>query len=184
MEASTRQDRPDYREALRRSGALAALARFDPHVAGTPPLALDLPGSDIDILCHAPDLADFAAALRDTFEAWDAFALRQWISNDRPVIASFHAHGWPFEVFGERRPVREQDGWRHFVVERRLLALGGPDFRAAVTRRRMAGDKTEPAFAAVLGLPGDPYRAMLALAAESDAQLAVRVVAAGFRVVG
>jgi hypothetical protein len=177
-------NRPGYCEALRLSGALAALAGFDPHVVGTPPLGLDLPASDIDILCHAPDPADFATALWHAFQDQEAFSLRRWIGSDRPVIASFRAHGWPFEVFGQARPVREQDGWRHFLVERRLLALGGPVFRGALKRPREAGTKTEPAFASVLGLAGDPYRALLELAEESDACLAARLLAAGFPVGG
>lgn len=90
---------------------------------------------------------------------------------DRPVIASFSVAGVPFEIFGQARPVREQDGWRHFSVEKRLLRLGGEDLREAVMNARRQGAKTEPAFAWVLGLKGDPYRAMLDLAELDDAGL-------------
>ena len=58
------------------------------------------------------------------------------------------------------------------MAERRLLDLGGPYFREAILTLRNRGMKTEPAFASVLGLAGDPYVAMRALFAASDDQLA------------
>ena len=47
-------NRRSYEDALAECGVLEALASFDPRVAGTPPLGLDLPDSDIDVLCFAP----------------------------------------------------------------------------------------------------------------------------------
>ena len=148
--------RLQYAEALRRLGLPTKLARFDPRVAGTPPLGLDLPGSDIDLLCHAPDAELFTQAVWDACAHFDGFAIRQWSGRERPVIATFAAETWDFEIFGHVRPVAEQVGWRHFRVERRLLELAGPGLRAAVLRARLRGLKTEPAFAQVLALPGDP----------------------------
>ena len=83
-------------------------------------------------------------------------------------------NGWPFELFGA---VEQQPGWIHFEVERRLLALDDGGLRRAVGRLRADGFKTEPAFAVVLGISGDPYRGLLALAAETDAALRARVAA-------
>lgn len=164
-------ERPSYSDALDRSGLLAALARFDPHVAGTPPLGLDLPGSDIDVLCHAPDAHAFASAVWDFAGSLEAFTIRQWTGDGRPVVGAFRVHGWPVELFGEATPVAHQRGWRHFEVERRLLALGGETLRAAVMKRRRDGMKTEPAFADVLRLTGDPYLALLDLEVVSDEAL-------------
>jgi hypothetical protein len=173
-------DRLPYTEALARTKLMAQLAAFDPRVAGTPPLGLDMPGSDIDILCHAPDPRDFTQVVWDACAMHDGFAIRQWTGGDRPVIATFTAFGWPFEIFGQSRPVAGQAGWRHFTAERRLLALGGPAFRAAVLGRRRQGAKTEPAFASALGLGGEPYRAMLDLADQPDAVLAALLRRRGF----
>lgn len=168
-------DRPDYREALARVGLLDLLAAFDPHVAGTPPLGIDVAGSDIDVLCHAPDPAAFAAHLWEFLRHEHDFTLWQWSGEARPVLAGFTAHGWDFEIFGHVLPVSEQAGYRHFRIEERLLALGGEPFRAAIMALRLAGAKTEPAFATLLGLPGNPYAALLDLEAEDDARLAVRI---------
>lgn len=140
-------------------------------MAGTFPLGLAVPGSDIDVLCHAPDAQVFAEALWETCRDFEDFAMWQWQKADRPVVAAFSVAGVPFEVFGQALPVQEQHGWRHFAVEARLLRLGGTDLREAVMTARRAGVKTEPAFAQVFGLEGDPYGAMLALAGEEDGQL-------------
>jgi hypothetical protein len=140
-------------------------------VAGTFPLGLAVSGSDIDVLCHAPDAEVFAEALWETCRDFEHFAMWQWQKADRPVIAAFSVAGVPFEVFGQALPVEEQHGWRHFAVEARLLRLGGAGLREAVMAARQAGAKTEPAFAEVLRLEGDPYEAMLALAGRDDDEL-------------
>lgn len=173
-------ERCGYREAIRRSGVLEALRDFDPHIAGTPPLGLDLPTSDIDILCHAPDPSAVATVLWDRFRREAGFALRQWVGDGRPVIAGFHAHGWAFEIFAAAVPVREQAGWRHFDVERRLLALGGAPLWGAVMAERRRGLKTEPAFAAALGLGGDPFAALLDLQRQPDGTVRRILLDAGF----
>jgi hypothetical protein len=154
---------------------LDALRAFDPRVVGTLPLAISVPGSDIDIVCHAFDPAAFAEAIWKQYQSCDGFRLYQWTSSGRPVVARFECSGWPFEVFGDTRPVDQQYGWLHFEIERRLLALDDGRLRKAVLQQRSLGIKTEPAFAAVLGIGGDPYRGLLELASETDVQLRARL---------
>ena len=160
-----------YRQAVEAAGIAAALDGLDWAIAGTPPLGLDLEGSDIDIVCAAFDGAAFGGRLGRAFRGFEGFSLRQWSGGSRAVIAGFRHAGWPFEIFGEPRRLNEQAGWRHFEVERRLLRLGGEQFRARVMAARESGLKTEPAFAAVLGIEGDAYRAMLDIADLDDAGL-------------
>ena len=57
----------DYRQAIDRLRILDVLRDCDPHVAGTLPLGIDVPGSDIDILCHAADADAFTQLV------WSAF---------------------------------------------------------------------------------------------------------------
>lgn len=168
--------RSDYLDALDRVGVLSALAPFDPRPAGTPPLGLDLAGSDIDVLCHAPDPMPFVRTLWAAFSAYPDFRAWQWGSGERPVIAEFRAEGWTFELFGSPQPVQDQIGWRHFRAEQRLLSIGGNRLRTLVMDQRRRGLKTEPAFAAVLKLSGDPYAALLELDTWSDEAL-IRLVA-------
>lgn len=173
-----------WQRALEESGVLERLAAFDPRIAGTFPLGLDLPGSDIDVVCHAADLDAFADAVWRCFAGCEGFALWQWTRAPHAVIAGFRLAGVPFEIFGSPEPVDEQAGWRHFVVEQNLLELGGAALSQAVRAERARGAKTEPAFANVLGLAGDPYAAMLALEAAREVQWRARLAAAGFSLPG
>ncbi|QAY79636.1 DUF4269 domain-containing protein [Sphingosinicella sp. BN140058] len=167
--------RASYRDAVDRAAILSVLSEFDPHIAGTPPLDLDVPTSDIDILCHAPDPCRFAAAVWKAFGSRPDFRMWQWIGADRPVLATFEAHEWQFEIFGQATPVAEQAGWRHLVIERRLLALGGERLASAVMAFRRNGLKTEPAFAAALKLGGDPYQVLLDMGDWTDESLSASI---------
>lgn len=173
-------DRQSYEDALAGCRVLEVLAPYDPRVAGTPPLGLDVPGSDIDVLCFAPDAHTFADAVWQAFSDAPAFVVKQWVDPPRSVVASFDAAGWQIQLYAEAVPVEQQRGWRHFAVERRLLALSGDSFRAAVLALRQQGMKTEPAFAAVLGLRGDPYVALLDLGQQGDRPLIAVLQAQGF----
>lgn len=166
-----------YTSAVASSAVMERLKPFDPRVVGTLPLDLAVPGSDIDIVCHAFDPDAFAEIIWTHYRSAADFALYRWTSDTRPVIARFMWDGWPFELFGDHRPVDRQPGWIHFDVERRLLALDDGRLRRAVSRLRAGGLKTEPAFAAVLGISGDPYRGLLELAAATDAALRARIAA-------
>jgi len=164
--------KPPYRHVVEALDLLNVLAPFDPVVIGTPPLGIDLPDSDIDIACSAPDLEAFAAFVGERFGARQDFLVQPVDGLEEPAVrAAFRSCGWEVELFCQTRPTAAQHGVRHFEVERRLLALA-PDLAPAVRRGKAGGLKTEPAFAAVLGLAGDPYRALLELADRSDDELA------------
>lgn len=168
-----------YASAVTSSAVMELLKRFDPRIVGTLPLGLAVPGSDIDIVCHALDPNAFADIVWSHYQSADDFVLYRWTSGTRPAIARFVRDGWPFELFGDQLPVHQQRGWIHFEVERRLLALDDGRLRRAVSELRANGLKTEPAFAAALGISGDPYGGLLELAAETDAELRARLVACG-----
>ena len=176
----TQRSRWSYEEALAQCGVLKVLAQFDPHVAGTPPLELDLPGSDIDVLCFTPNVHLFIDAVWHAFSEAPEFTAKQWVDGPRPVIASFTAMDWRIELYGEGIPVEQQRGWRHFLVERRLLDLGGNDFRLTVLALRQSGMKTEPAFAVALNLRGDPYLTLLDLSEQDDETLISVLLTGGF----
>jgi hypothetical protein len=84
-------ERIGWREVLDRLDLIATLAAFDPHVAGTPPLGLDMPSSDIDVLCHVVDSAAFVDCLWARDSARSGFRIHQWIGGKRTIVASFRA---------------------------------------------------------------------------------------------
>lgn len=153
-------------------GITERLAFYGPALIGTPPLGIDVPGSDIDIACCAADLDAFAADLIREFGAMPDFALARLVSRGAASIAcSFEHLGWCIEIFGQAVPVARQWGMRHFRIEQRLLTLLGSDFRARIVALKHSELKTEPAFARLLGLEGDPYEALLTLEAWPDNRL-------------
>lgn len=162
---------------LRRHALLGYLRAFDPVLVGTFPLDLTVPGSDLDIICEVSDWAAFRQALGG-FAAFPGYAVRPAGTCPPAVVAAFEVDGLAVEVFGQALPTARQNGYRHLVVEARLLVLGGAALRQRVLALKASGVKTEPAFAQVLGLPGDPYQALLELEA-CDEDALVALVATG-----
>ena len=163
--------KPCYEKVIEELGILTRLAEFAPIAIGTPPLGLATKDSDIDIACTSPDFERFISVVRSAFDRMEAFTIRQVDHLTAPaVVASFTAMGWEIELFCQKLATDCQWGVRHYRIETRLLRLG-PHLREAVMRLKRAGLKTEPAFAKVLSLPGDPYVALLELEHLDDALL-------------
>ncbi|GAB2551529.1 DUF4269 domain-containing protein [Spirosoma aerophilum] len=145
------------------------LAAFDPVLVGTYPIDIAVPGSDLDIICEVPDANHFLDITHTHFGHYSPYVSYQTnIGNVPSSLARFVVDGYEVEVFGQPIPTRQQNGYRHMIQEARLLALLGPDFREKVIGSKRAGLKTEPAFAKLLHLPGDPYQALLTLEDRTD----------------
>ena len=150
------------------------LADFKPVLAGTVPLAIDVAGSDLDVLCEvAPaEAARFGELLQSHYGGRDGFRLsRQAIGGHDSIVSSFYYRGREVEVFGQPVPTAQQNGFRHLLVEATVLEAGGEPWRRAIRQRKKRGLKTEPAFAALLQLPGDPYEALLTLESKTPAEI-------------
>ncbi|MEY9438462.1 hypothetical protein ABIF14_005553 [Bradyrhizobium elkanii] len=80
-----------YASAVTGSAVMELLKPFDPRIVGTLPLGLAVPGSDIDIVCHASDPNAFADIVWAHYQACDDFVLFRWTSGTRPVIAALCA---------------------------------------------------------------------------------------------
>lgn len=158
---------------LRTLRLLEVLTPFDPRVIGTIPLGVCLPQSDVDIACEAHDLAAFIRHVTETFGHLSDFSAQETQVRGTPAaVVGFRCDLW-VELFAQPLSVEQQHGYRHFQIEARLLELLGAPLQRAVMRRRTAGLKTEPAFAAALGLSDkDPYLGLLRLEAYSDRALA------------
>lgn len=141
------------------------LAAFQPTLIGTYPLGLAVDGSDLDIACACDDLDRFEHALRATLPRLGVAArFERSETGGRPaIVAAFELGDVAVEIFGQALPVTAQRGFRHMVIEGQLLGIGGAALAARIRELKRAGIKTEPAFAQLLGLAGDPYEALLAL---------------------
>ncbi|MNC60542.1 hypothetical protein D3C75_1104260 [compost metagenome] len=65
----------------------------------------------------------------------------------------------------------QQNGYLHMLLEQRILNVLGAGFREAVIEMKKIGTKTEPAFARLLNLEGDPYEALLHLSGLTPEEL-------------
>jgi len=158
--------------AIQSAQIMDHLAPYQPFLAGTIPLGIDLPESDLDILCEVHDPERFRTVLTETYGHLPTFSCHQKEVGGLPtVIARFEHAGLLFEIFGHPRPVPEQSGYRHMIVEARLLDLAGPEAAEAIRQLKADGLKTEPAFARYFRIPGDPYAALLDLYTASSEQL-------------
>lgn len=148
------------------------LRDYHPALAGTFLLGLDIPGSDLDIICEADDLDEFENVVRAAFGESAGFRVRRELVRGIPsMIVNFDHAGLPIEIFAQPKPVIEQNAYRHLLVEARLLALGGESARKAIRALKLVGIKTEPAFARYFRLEGDPYEALLRLSYASEDEL-------------
>lgn len=168
------QGSDDQRRAhavLVRHDLLGRLAPLDAVLAGTVPLDIQGPGSDLDILVAAPDPAALIPRLDAMFGTLPDYHRRLADFIDGPaLVTGFTLEDWPVEIFAQALPVERQMGWRHMLVEARLLALF-PAAAMAIRGMKAAGLKTEPAFATLFNLPGDPYQALLTLENGSEMEL-------------
>ncbi len=163
--------KPDFEQVIERLDLLIRLQEFEPCVIGTPPLGIDVSTSDIDIACSAEDLFQFSSFCLKTFGSLDGYRCYNSVAQYLPsVIVQFCAMGWDIELFCQTIPIDQQWGVRHFQIEQRLIELE-PRLRIAVQQLKQNGSKTEPAFAKILGLEGDPYFALLELEQRCDRNL-------------
>jgi hypothetical protein len=141
---------------------LEILHPFDPVLAGTIPLNIDVPGSDLDIICRFTDKIDFERRIVKAFSGFAGFTIADAIVDEQPtIIANFTIDGWPVEIFGQALPTHQQKAYLHMINEHLLLTHYGDALRRQVIDLKKQGYKTEPAFALALGLKGDPYQALL-----------------------
>lgn len=143
------------------------LAPYAPVLAGTFPLGIEVDGSDLDIICRAGDLLEFHAVLEKHFGGFPGFSVK-YSGKNEVLTCNFVAEGFPVEIYASAQDPLDGNGYRHMRIEYRLLSLFEESFRDKIIALKKAGMKTEPAFARVLGLKGDPYRAVLMLEGLTD----------------
>ncbi|MEE1945947.1 DUF4269 domain-containing protein [Pedobacter sp. KR3-3] len=138
------------------------LATFHPVLTGTIPINIAIATSDLDVICHCTTLNEFKQSLIDYFCQEKDFELREVEINDQQtIIANFKIEDFELEIFGQATPAQQQNAYRHMLIEHQVLMAKGELFRQQIIMLKKQGYKTEPAFAKLLGLEGDPYEALL-----------------------
>lgn len=159
-------------EAMEELQVMGRLDAYHPVLAGTIPLDIDVPGSDLDIICEVYDANRFEQELKLHFGACEEYTCSsKTVGGLLRTVANFTYRGLAFEVFGQPKPVTAQNAYRHMVIEHRMLQIGGAAAREAIRRLKADGLKTEPAFGCFFRLEGDPYETLLAMYDWDDARL-------------
>nr|WP_235929873.1 DUF4269 domain-containing protein [Chengkuizengella marina] len=87
------------------------------------------------------------------------------------IIVNFEYKGWLFEIFAQPQETKRQNAFRHMVIENRILNLADNSFRQLIISLKKQGMKTEPAFAKLLAIEGDPYIGLLEFEILSDVEI-------------
>lgn len=158
-------------DILKRLEIMERLAGFSPLLVGTIPIDIDLPDSDLDIICEVHDM-EACSAIMQAYRKQPGFrqAIRT-VQGIQRIVIFFQQEGQWVEVFGQPIPSVEQNGYRHMLVEHKILTLLGSPYHEKVRELKRQGLKTEPAFGELLGLQGDPYLRLLEMSHWNDMQL-------------
>ena len=152
--------------AIAELGVFSALSAYSPVLCGTYPIDIDITGSDLDIVMRVDDFGAFSTRVDQLYGKLPGYRMREKEIRGVPSIkVNFAFGGFPFELFGQPVAAVEQYAYLHMVVEAYLLHKH-PVIRNEIVRLKEQGMKTEPAFAQVFGLMGDPYETVLALGRE------------------
>lgn len=170
LERGTPRQQSAYAD-IQALGVLTLLAEFDPVLVSTVNLDIDIPSSDLDIICEAHDLVAFEARALDLFGGLLGARSRRSESCPAAVVVSFFHGEWEYEIFAQAIPVEQQRAFQHLVQTHRVVVRGGDRWRSALRFLKEQGLKTEPAVAHALRLTGDPHEAVLALESVADEAL-------------
>lgn len=136
------------------------LKMFTPLLTGTIPIAIDIESSDLDVICCYKTEEEFKECLA-LFAAYPDYKIEEKRLDQNPtIIATFRLDDFPVEIFGQPIPVTDQLSYRHLIIENRILQWMGETFREHIIKLKKEGLKTEPAFAQLLKLSGNPYEAL------------------------
>lgn len=149
-------------EVLNENLILQKLWDFTPVLVGTIPINIDISSSDLDIACQWKDKNNFIERITENFSQEKDFQIHEReISEIESVVANFFVGNFEIEIFGQNIPVSQQFGFRHMIIESEILEKYGENFRRKIIELKKQGFKTEPAFAELLQLEGNPYEALL-----------------------
>lgn len=149
-------------KSLTKNKVLETLSEFDPILAGTIPINIDIENSDLDIICYWQNKTEFITKITSAFENKTDFKI--WEANideHESVIANFKIEGFEIEIFGQNVPTQNQNGYKHMIIEHKILQSKDENFRLEIIKLKQNGCKTEPAFGKLLGLKNNPYKELL-----------------------
>lgn len=156
-------------EILINTKILDILNGYTPVLVGTIPIGIDIENSDLDLVCKVDNFKIFKEVLINNFKKYKSFKIAY--KKENVLVCNFIVNDIEIEIYGSSDDVDKSNGYRHMIIEDRLLNLYGNDFRKEIISLKNKGLKTEPAFAKALNLQGNPYEQLLLLEMYSDEEL-------------
>lgn len=148
------------------------LRKFDPILVGTIPINIDIENSDLDIVCEVYDFKEFQKIVENKYSMFSKFHISNNSTDNETILTvNFYVEDIEIEIYAQSLNSCKQNGYRHMVVEDRILRLGGERTREEIVILKKSGLKTEPAFAKYLGIDGNPYDELLKLEEYSDKKI-------------
>ncbi|PRT31417.1 DUF4269 domain-containing protein [Bacillus wiedmannii] len=153
-------------DVLNKLNIMEDLILYSPVLCGTIPIRIDTLQSDLDIVMEVHNFDVFEQEMRSLYGSYKGFKIKKKkIKTTESIKVNFKFEGFKFELFAQPKPVRNQNAYRHMIVEHMLL-IQHPHIREEILRLKENGLKTEPAFAQVLNIDGDPYDELILLGQE------------------
>jgi len=152
---------------LKELNILSILRDYEPIVVGTIPIGIDIADSDIDIICNVSGFNNFREIITFHFSSFPSFSE---YSRDNVYVASFIYSDIQIEIYAKDESTVEQNGYRHMLIEYRILNIAGDKFKREIIKLKQQGYKTEPAFGKLLNL-ANPYTALLKLEELTEQEL-------------
>lgn len=156
-------------EILKNINIFNILKEYNPLLVGTIPIEVDIDSSDLDLICKVDDKDKFENILRNEFSKFNNFNIKY--QEDSIIICNFIVDNIEIEIYASNIDSEKSNGYRHMLIEYRLLNLYGEWFKKEIIKLKKSGLKTEPAFAKLLNLTGNPYDKLLDLENLSNDQL-------------
>lgn len=152
---------------------LEIFKNHQPFIAGTGPLAIDLPNSDLDLLVSFKDPNDFKKICQQGFSSLPEYEISIGeINNESYCLCRFSYKGIPVEIFCSKLSTFSQNGYLHFNSEEKILKYGPMNWAEEIIKLKSSGIKTEPAFARLLQKTEmDAYQFVLNLQKKSIQEL-------------
>ena len=159
-------------EVLKKLDIFNTLKDFSPILVGTIPINIDIESSDLDIICEVYNFKLFQEIIEINYFMHNKFHINIYINNNEKILTiGFYVDNIEIEIYAQSLETCKQNGYRHMIVEDRILKLGGERTRDEIIKLKKEGLKTEPAFARYLGIDGNPYDELLKLEKCSDKEI-------------
>ena len=163
LKTGNRKQQLAYKE-ITELNIFSSLLKYKPILTGTIPIEINIPESDLDIICECQNHDKFKEDLTKLFGKQNNFSISTKLHKGiTSTIAEFTGKYFIIEIFGQNMPVEKQNAYRHMLIEHQILLKKDSEFRNRVIELKKSGIKTEPAFAQLLGIEGNPYDELLKL---------------------